>query len=181
MPGPTKAGTQRGPESQRQTSIERVSLLERRLTEVHNEREDLREKKEDLVKQIAHERHVRNEQSIEAKKATAILQEEIDTAKEEMVSLHNQMLALTEAKNKVEEKLGRKKDQILALESEAKSALENSRMQKRLESENSALRSSIKQCDESMEAMRKEVFELNQRPMRPWHDWRPRRSHRRSV
>ena len=139
---------------------ERVSLLERRLTEVHNEREDLREKNEDLVKQLAHERHVRNEQSIEAKKATGILQEEIDTAKEEMVSLHNQMLALTEANNKLEEKLGRKKDQILALKSEAKTALENSRMQKRLESENSALRSSIKQCDESMEAMRKEVFEL---------------------
>ena len=103
---------------------ERVSLLERRLTEVHNEREDLREKNEDLVKQLAHERHVRREQSIEAKKASAILQEEVDTAKEEMVSLHNQILALTEIKGKLEEKVGRKKDQILALKSEAKNAKE---------------------------------------------------------
>ena len=99
---------------------ERVSLLERRLTEVHNEREDLREKNESLVKQLAHEKHMRREQSLEAKKATAILQEEIDTAKEEMVSLHGQIMALTEVKEKLEEKLGRKKDQISALKSEAK-------------------------------------------------------------
>lgn len=103
---------------------ERVSLLERRLTEVHNEREDLREKNEDLVKQLAHERHVRREQSIEAKRASAILQEEIDTAKEEMVSLHNQILSLTEIKDKLEEKMAKKKDQILALKSEAKNAKE---------------------------------------------------------
>lgn len=171
---------------------ERVSLLERRLTEVHNEREDLREKNEELVKQLAHERHVRREQSIETKRASANFQEEIDTAKEEIVSLHNQMLALTETKDKLEEKMGRKEDQVLALKKDAKNAkdeisklklkieedakakariasdmtalenakVENSRIQKRLESENSALRSSIKQCDESMEAMRKEVFEL---------------------
>ena len=153
---------------------ERVSLLERRLTQVHKEGEDLRAKNDDLVKQLAHEKHMRREQNIDAKMTAASLQEEVDTTKEELVTLHSQILALTDAKNKLEEKIGKKRDQISALKSEAKhfreelsrvAALENanledSRMRKRLESENSALRSSIKQCDEAMEAMRKEVLEL---------------------
>ena len=153
---------------------ERVSLLERRLTQVHKEGEDFRSKNDDLVKQLAHEKHMRREQNIAAKKTAASLQEEVDTTKEELVTLHSQILALTDAKNKLEEKIGKKRDQISALKSEAKhfreelsrvAALENanledSRMRKRLESENSALRSSIKQCDEAMEAMRKEVLEL---------------------
>ena len=153
---------------------ERVSLLERRLTQVHKEGEDLRAKNDDLVKQLAHEKHMRREQNIDAKKTVASLQEEVDTTKEELVTLHSQMLALTDAKDKLEEKIGKKRDQISALKSEAKhlreelsrgAALENanledSRMRKRLENENSALRSSIKQCDEAMEAMRKEVLEL---------------------
>ena len=153
---------------------ERVSLLERRLTQVRKEGEDLRAKNDDLVKQLAHEKHMRREQNIDAKKTLASLQEEVDTTKEELVTLHSQMLALTDAKDKLEEKIGKKRDQISALKSEAKhlreelsrvAALENanledSRMRKRLENENSALRSSIKQCDEAMEAMRKEVLEL---------------------
>ena len=145
---------------------ERVSLLERRLTQVHKEGEDLRAKNDDLVKQLAHEKHMRREQNIDAKKTLASLQEEVDTTKEELVTLHSQMLALTDAKDKLEEKIGKKMDQISALKSEAKhlreenANLDDSRMRKRLESENSALRSSIKQCDEAMEAMRKEVLEL---------------------
>ena len=103
---------------------ERVSLLERRLTEVHNEREDFREKNDDLVKKLAHERQARKEQSIEAKKDASNLQEVIDTAKEEFATLQNQTLVLTEVKDKLEETVARKNEQILALKSEAKSLRE---------------------------------------------------------
>ena len=87
---------------------ERISLLQRQIDTVSQEREELHQNNEDLVRQLAVEKHMRHQRDADVAKITAALQGEVDAATKELAIVESRALSLREEKEQVEESLRRK-------------------------------------------------------------------------
>jgi len=117
---------------------ERISLLQRQIDTLSQERDELHDKNEDLVRQLAVERHMRHHRDADVAKITAALQGEVDAATNELAIVESRALSLREEKEQVEESLRVLEEDRLALEDDNRS----------LKNEISSVRSEIEGLNE---------------------------------
>ena len=87
---------------------ERVSLLQRQIDTFVEEREQLHVKNEDLVRQLALEKHARYQHDAAIEKVIASLRSEVNAATMELNTVKSRALSLREEKDKIEEDLRQK-------------------------------------------------------------------------